>query len=172
MNWSNIITLYGYSVFDDIVLPDGVDKDILINTIMDKCRLAEPMYTDEMFLSRKIRNFFAKNSTVFDNLYQACQSKYNPIYNYDRYEESSDNRATGKDDLIQVSPYDTGDFVNDSKTGSTERSDNIHNAHIYGNIGVTTAAQMLEQELKLWPRLNIYEIIRNMFYTEFCLFIY
>ena len=159
-------------MFDGIVIPDGVDKDILINTIMDKCRLAEPMYTDEAFLTAKINNFFAKNALVFDNLYKACMSEYNPIYNYDRYEDSSDNRATSKNDLLQVSPYDTGDFVNDSKTGSSENSDLIHNRHIYGNIGVTTAAQMLEQELKLWPRLNIYEIIRNMFYTDFCLFIY
>jgi hypothetical protein len=172
MNWANLIDLYGYGIFDGITIPDGVDREILVNTIMDKCRLAEPMYTDEAFLIRKINNFFNKNARVFENLYKAAMAEYDPLYNYNRYEESSDNRATGKNDLIQVSPYDTGEFVNDSKTGTTEQSDNIHNRHIYGNIGVTTSAQMLEQELKLWPKLNIYEIIRNMFYTDFCLFIY
>ena len=57
MNFINLIDLYSYSIFDDIVIPDGLNKETLINTILDKCRTSEPLYTDEILLKMKIKNF-------------------------------------------------------------------------------------------------------------------
>ena len=42
---------------------------------------------------------------------------------------------------------------------------------IHGNIGVTTSQQMLASELQIRPKLNIYDLITDMFYKEFMLFI-
>ena len=38
-----------------------------------------------------------------------------------------------------------------------------------GNIGVTTTADMINQEIDLQSRFNVYEIIARMFFDEFCL---
>ena len=35
----------------------------------------------------------------------------------------------------------------------------------------TDFSEMLEKEIKLIPKLNIYEIIANMFYSEFCIYV-
>ena len=44
--------------------------------------------------------------------------------------------------------------------------------NISGNIGVTTSQQMLEQELDIAPKLNIFNIITESFKNRFCLLVY
>lgn len=46
-----------------------------------------------------------------------------------------------------------------------------HEAHLYGNIGVTTSQQMLKDELDVvtW---NLYEHIADIFIDEFCILVY
>ena len=43
-----------------------------------------------------------------------------------------------------------------------------HEAHLYGNIGITTSQEMAEQELSLWSKLNFYDIIFEDIITLFC----
>lgn len=56
----------------------------------------------------------------------------------------------------------------------SESGDNSVNrrSHITGNIGVTTSQQMLEQELVVSAKLNVYNYIMESFKDRFCLEIY
>ena len=45
-------------------------------------------------------------------------------------------------------------------------------AHLYGNIGVTTSQQMLEQELEVAPKLNVINYIIDSFKKRFCVLVY
>lgn len=71
----------------------------------------------------------------------------------------------------------TGDIMRNSAGGSnTNDSGNSneivkHEAHLYGNIGVTTSQQMLKDELDIvtW---NLYEHISDIFIDEFCILVY
>ena len=54
-NFISIVQLYGYQLFDDIQIPKGIDKGLLINAIMDKSAIYEPLYTDETLLKNKIQ---------------------------------------------------------------------------------------------------------------------
>ena len=59
-----------------------------------------------------------------------------------------------------------------AQTGSNSESGTNHltrNSHISGNIGVTTSQQMLEQELLVAPKLNVYNYIIESFKNRFCL---
>lgn len=187
-------------MFNNISLPNGINKDILVNTIMDKCAVYIPLYTDLALLSAKITNFFLKNFNMFSRLYTACTIEYEMINNYDRTEIfSKDENQQAKDiakyssttnqkgtNTALVSPYDANTFTNDTQLQTTDKSelssnnavDNTtdittnYNLHAYGNIGVTTSQQMLESELNIRPKLNIYEIIANFFYKEFVLYTY
>ena len=38
-----------------------------------------------------------------------------------------------------------------------------------GNIGVTTTADMINQEIDLQSKFNVYEVIARMFFDELCL---
>ena len=46
-----------------------------------------------------------------------------------------------------------------------------HEAHLYGNIGVTTSQEMLNSELDI-ARFSLYDQIADIFCEEFCLMIY
>ena len=61
-----------------------------------------------------------------------------------------------------------------NSNGSVNRVGNDviqHEAHLYGNIGVTTSTQMLEDFLRV-ERWNIYEHIAELFVDEFCIRVY
>ena len=55
---------------------------------------------------------------------------------------------------------------------NTGNNNLIRKSHIAGNIGVTTSQQMLEQELLVSAKLNVYNYIMNSFKDRFCLEVY
>lgn len=83
----NIYNLSGGTLFNDIVLPDEIDKEILINSIFDECDELEPITSNPLLLKAKIDNFFLKNKRGFEHLIALNALEYNPIENTDRYEE-------------------------------------------------------------------------------------
>lgn len=46
-----------------------------------------------------------------------------------------------------------------------------HEAHLYGNIGITTSVQMLREQLDI-VTFNLYEHISDIFIDEFCILVY
>lgn len=56
-------------------------------------------------------------------------------------------------------------------TSGGETYNASHKTHVYGNIGVTTSTQLLEDYLRV-ERWNIYENIADIFVDEFCIQIY
>lgn len=59
---------------------------------------------------------------------------------------------------------------NSSNTGS-ETGSGGHEGHLYGNIGVTTAAQMLSEERDLY-KWDVYQAIAQEFKERFCILVY
>lgn len=55
---------------------------------------------------------------------------------------------------------------------NTGNNNLVRRSHIAGNIGVTTSQQMLEQELLVSAKLNVYNYIMNSFKDRFCLEVY
>ena len=198
MNLINVIEFYesqNLDIFDGIVLPDGLDKDIVVNTILDISATYIPLYTDYNLFNMKNKVFFQRNLNNFTLMYQALKEEYNPIHNYDRYEDRDEERNINEengrniDDTVtrdlftenQVSAFDTNEYQKQSRildqgNETTKTSDNYNSNsndmyrtrnHLYGNIGVTTSQQMLESEIDLRKKYNIYEIIARMWYNEF-----
>lgn len=63
-----------------------------------------------------------------------------------------------------------GESINQNGNRSgTDNNTVTRNSHIAGNIGVTTSQQMLEQELLVAPKLNVYNYIMESFKNRFCL---
>lgn len=142
------ITLYGMmmydeTLFDDIVLPEGLDKDILVAEIISKSGDLFPYYQVPPILKRNISYWFIRRKYDFEQMYKALTAKYNPIENYDRYEAVSRNYTnSGKDNTSRtyrnentstdtttlgtkiitsegVSAYNSNDYANRSKTDTT-----------------------------------------------------
>lgn len=78
------------SVFDQMVLPDGIDKDVLIGSIVLRCQEFELLYSDPDFLIQAVNIWSRKNYRTFDKWVKALDIEYDPLFNYDRTEEYED----------------------------------------------------------------------------------
>ena len=81
------------------------------------------------------------------------------------------NSTTGRDTTNNSGTDDMTRSGTLADTTGSETTSATHKAHIYGNIGVTTSARMLEEFLSV-ERWNIYENIADIFVDEFCIQIY
>lgn len=183
------ITLIGWfnydpTLFDDVVFPESVDKQTALNTILMRCGEFNIIYSNPDFLKFAIKNWSERHKAQFEKMANALAEVYDPLYNYDRHEEFTDIRnSSGTVDISGenenlVSADNASNYQPDNKninnTGnvSTGSEDITHNAHLYGNIGVTTSQQMLESEIELRGTFGIYDLIAANFAEEFCITIY
>lgn len=90
-----LIGLYNYNpnLFDLLVLPDGYDKDDFINSLLlehgEKCVL----YTNPEFMKNAIAAWGRKWAGNLERIYLALTEEYNPLHNFDRFEEYTDNEG-------------------------------------------------------------------------------
>ena len=131
----SIIGLYNYdqNLFDDLSLPDGVDDELIINNILMECAELETVYTDPEFMKFAIKYWSAKELPVWDRIYRAELAEYNPIENYDRNEEITENRA-GHSAAENKSNRTTGRTAHDQtileqETGGTHEEHNSNTEH-------------------------------------------
>lgn len=181
-----LISFYNYdnSIFDYLNLPEGLDKDSFIYLLLQRYGEFEIMYTDFDFVKESIKYWSIANQSNFKRLYDTISAEYNPIENYDRYEDildtskSSGNIGSNSTNNEKVSGYDSNELVDNSEnktnsaTNSSSNAENKHTAHIHGNIGVTTSSAMQKEVLALYKANNIYSIIAEMFAEEYLILVY
>ena len=86
-------------------------------------------------------------------------------------DSSITNTTSGRDTTNNSGTDDMTRSGTLADTSGSETVNSSHTAHLYGNIGVTTSTQMLEDYLRV-ERWNIYENIADIFVDEFCIQIY
>lgn len=278
-------------LFDDLTFPAGINKETAVDEILLRSGEFEVLYSNPAFLKTAITHWGKKHYRTFEEWVRALAINFDPLYNYDRFEEytdakvsngsvqssgktsatannlendltsSSDSRNASSNEMAQdaessngtstgrsfsatssdssgsdgkqrdVSAYDSSTYEpREKETGSSsssgsgdgiamnENSENSsgshnsvkgssqnesgecsetsghvghsdnsedmsqsqssnnteqtkHTAHLYGNIGVTTSTQMLEDFLRV-ERFTIYEEIADIFVNEFCIMVY
>lgn len=90
-----LIGMYNYdpTLFDGLTLPDQYDKSIFIDSLLiehgEKCVL----YSDLDFMKFSIGAWGRKWSLELTRIAEALFAEYNPIWNYDRYEDINDVNA-------------------------------------------------------------------------------
>lgn len=95
-----LIGLYEYdnTLFDSLILPDDIERDILINNILLEAGEFSVLYPNPDFMKTQIGYWSRKNYRTFEKWFEALDIKYDPLYNYDRTEEwhdtGSDTRST------------------------------------------------------------------------------
>ena len=264
-----LLGLYNHNshIFDGLQFPAGIDRQMAIDEILMRSGEFEILYPDMAFLTDAITHWGRKHFRTFEQWIRALSIEFDPLYNYDRFEEYTDAKtaqgqqtsgstskgqtssadvestrtdasSSGSDEKTsqsisstdsqsettdgktrKVSAYDEATYQNrekedttsnsegggngfaanrdeahsagtDSSQGDTVRTGHTgaesshetvassnqveqtkHTAHLYGNIGVTTSTQMLEDFLRV-ERFTIYEQIADIFVDEFCILIY
>lgn len=283
------IGLYNYdnTLFEGLTFPDGINKEIAVNEILMRSGEFEVLYPDPVFFKLQIEMWGKKHYRTFSKWVEGLAEEFNPLYNYDRYEEYQDEKrgtdsrtgsssiastaaekeqrstskdyseesaenvanisdattktdgsrsqatneqvSTSSDSENKVSAFDASTYSpkdlneqsgtqqtagtvgevsgtesnssgnsstatakglvgNDSMSDDSDRSSSsaqsktedesrasaestTHTAHLYGNIGVTTSAQLLKEFLEV-ERFNIYENIAELFVDDFCIMVY
>ena len=79
-----------HSVFENLTLPEGIDKDILIGSILLRCQEFELLYSDPDFMTAAVNIWGRKNYWTFDRWVKLINKEYDPLYNKDYYEEWTD----------------------------------------------------------------------------------
>lgn len=181
-----ILGLYNYdtSIFENLVVPVGVDPALAVNSIcMDNADL-EILYPEPDTMKFLIGLWSARMLPVWDRVYTAINKKYNPIENYNRNEtwrqtDTGNSSATSNStNTDKVAGYNGESLTNSAQ--SAENSSGSGNSklvsertsNVSGNIGVTTSQQMLNQELDVSERTDIYKYISESFKQRFCLMVY
>ena len=155
-----------------------------IDSILSECAELEIIYPDPDMIKQMIALWSARELPVWERIYKAVTAEYNPLENYNRKETWADTdigSASGSSNATstnKVVGYNDTAFTNhDQNTGtgssnSSSRLESRHNGTVSGNIGVTTSQEMLEQELDVAPRTDIYSYIVRSFKNRFCLMVY
>ena len=194
--WLSILGLYNYdnSIFNLFVVPDGMDKELIINNILLECAEMEIIYPEPDIMKNAIGLWSNKQLESWERMYKAMQLEYDPIYNYDRFEEWRDsNTATTHSNTNsnlnrkgstkhQVNAFNSGitdsniDSIDNTDTDNTNTNSNnsaigAHSGHLYGNIGVTTSQQMLQSEIDI-SKFIVADYIIDQFKERFCLLVY
>ena len=192
------------TILNGIILPEGLDLDTLKNNIILECAELEVIYSAPSFFRWAVDCWAIKELPIWERMWNAIQTEYNPLENYDRSEEWEDSQtvereaenqttATGETtDTTQANHFVYGFNDNsqvkqssDSGSGTAEREDSTtasgtesttgsgtRSGHIHGNIGVVTSQAMLEAEINLDRKINMYDIIAKDFRNRFCILMY
>lgn len=169
----SLLGLYDFNphMFDNMVLPDGVDKEILIDNLIYECAELEVLYPDPVWMAKIVEKWSQKEAPIWEKLLATTKLEYDPISNYDRKEEWTDeNQSTGSSSG-KVAAFNAGDLVEANGAETEVSNSSRHQGHTYGNIGVTTSQQMIEEERRV-VQFNIYDYIIQSFQRRFCLLVY
>ena len=126
-----MIGLYNYdpTIFENLTFPTGIDKDLAVNEILMKCGEFELIYPDLDFMKYQIDNWGKKNYFTFDKWVTALAEEFNPLHNYDRYEEYEDSHSRASSDRSETGRVNTGSVSQNGTTDTTGNAATSNSAH-------------------------------------------
>lgn len=112
----NYFNNMGVDFFETLSLPDGYDKTTFINSLLlehgEKCVL----YTNPDFMRMALPIWSQKWANELKRIFDALTAEYNPIWNYDRNEETSE---TDKPDNTVTRTHNNTDTQTNNNTDTT-----------------------------------------------------
>lgn len=179
------------TIFDFLNVPEGVEKEKVINNILLNCAEVSFIYSKPETAKYAIGLWSDKHALEWVKMYETTILEYNPIENYDMKEDWTDNKnANGnsshqntasdettnkvhgfEENAIVTANVNTSrgtDRITNSYSGTEETT---HRARRHGNLGVTTSQKMVADE-RLIVQFNMVDYITKEFQKEFCVMVY
>lgn len=115
-------------IFDGLALPENspLDRDTLINTIIEKCGLNIPMYADPFVMASAITLWSARNQYTFEHVGKIFSASYSPIENKDYYEDITIERERDMTDNTTGTSSKTEGLITGGTTNVTEGKTTAH----------------------------------------------
>ena len=176
--WIDTIGMYNEypQLFDSLVVPDGVDKNTVIDTILFRSSELEILYPNPKFFAYAIGSWASKQLYNWTKLYNTTQLEYNPLENANRTETYTDMEQigeegntqqslqyndesetnTGADTTHSVAGYNSSSLV----TQSTDEENTDQNYSASGDRSNNTSStnlrnRVLSHEFKLWGSIGV-----------------
>lgn len=110
----SILGLYRWDpqIFDKMALPDGVDRSLLVNNLVFELGCLEVLYPSAPFMADMVELWSNKELPTWERLYSAMKIEYNPIENYDRQEEWTDEKDETRESSVSDSTILDGQTQN------------------------------------------------------------
>lgn len=116
-----LLKMKDQTLFDLLELPEGIDKETVVDNILLQGGEFEVLYADPEFMRNAIGMWGRKHYYTFDKWVKAQALEYNPIENYDRQEDWSDTGNRGEKSSASRGSGNTRTFDNqDKRTLDTE----------------------------------------------------
>lgn len=145
------------TIFDNMILPTGMNRQDVIDAIIQECSELEILYSSPYSMKLMIGIWARREQTTFERVYRAEQAEYNPIENYDRHQTdtretehsgndvtngtSSDSATVNNSNLHKYAAFDAGtlqDQTQDTQNGTSSGSQTAQNTLTHGEkIGET-----------------------------------
>ena len=109
--------------------------------------------------------------TELDMVYKALTSEFNPVENYDRYEQTDVHTDSSGGAKSQTSPDDSETFYNVGNAESEAESDVGTTSRIHGNIGVTEAVTMIGHTVDYFGSNAMYDYLIDKIITDNCILV-
>jgi hypothetical protein len=161
-------------ILDELVVPDGVDVELVKDNLLAETAELEVIYPDDMFMQAMIGRWSAKELPIWERLYKTTLLEYNPIENYDRMEEWTEAEDTKKNteadatgtsrtdtdgtstkqsntdgvinDQKYVSAYNEVEFTPTERDNNTQNEKNNSEQKDVGTVSVKTSAENTTDE--------------------------
>lgn len=194
----SIAGLYSYNdhLFDDMYIPESLDRDTVVASIIMETEGLEALYVDVPFMMNAIKYWSITMRHKWDKLVASMNFEYNPIWNKDgvRIHTEEENKSSERDETVADSTASTSNNFGagfNTTSGLTNRErDTVQNSGQVktdddlkestkreskdieqGNIGVTSTQQLIKEEREV-ADINIYSIIAKDFKYKFCIQVY
>lgn len=135
--WNNLL-------FSEMQLPDGVDRDTMIDNLLAETAELEVIYPDYRFMQAMIGRWSAKELPIWEHLLETTKYVYDPIENYNRYEQWTDVKDGKYSSEQDSTNKGSTTFEGKTEAFSTEKTDTNtdENVSAYNEIDFTPAKQV------------------------------
>lgn len=171
---------YDSTIFDGMVVPDQIDKDVLINNIVMECAEMTVLYPSVPMIKQAIEYWSKMRIHAWERMAIVLYEKYDPFINIKRDEvrtiEQDRNLKDDGTSVASVNAWNDGtgverdkNTVNNSYTGKVITKETFH---VEGDSAITDAQDVARKEMDLRIKYDLYNYIVGDFKARFCLSLY
>lgn len=117
------------NLFANLVVPDGMEKSMVIQAIRRKHGLAPLYHPDPIWMKTEILWWSRENLPIWKKLFATTQLDYNPIWNTDMSERSRDVTSITRD-----TSQNTAQHAHGSADEQAQHADDRHQMETTGNL--------------------------------------
>ena len=171
------LSLYGLyqwdnSLFDNVVLPQQMDRDDFLFELMAQTAELEVCYTDVDFMKEALGTWSELRLHSWEKIANALYKNYDPYINMTRDETRTITRNLNGSVTNSVTPWDSLTSTEQNKTATTDGGTITDTFHSAGDSALYTPTDILGKEVEARKKNDLYEIIINDFKSRFCLLVY